>query len=93
MTVVLLRSGDGSTGSGAARYVLNFFGESTGVGLVTSVNLMGANTDGVDIPLTRGLKTAVVAVTVRRVGSAGLGDWTLRLFKNDVEVATFAVSV
>lgn len=77
-------------GAGLPRFSLNFYGEDTGAG-VTSIELMEENTD-IGIPLARALRTARVAVKFRRDTGAAPGDWTLRLFQNGVEVATFAVA-
>ena len=73
-----------------SRFSMNFYGEDLGSG-VTSVELMEENTE-IGIPLARILRTARVAVKFRRNVGAAPGDWTLRLFQNGVEVATFAVA-
>lgn len=77
-------------GVGASRFSMNFYGEDLGAG-VTSVELMEENTE-IGIPLARALRTARVAVKFRRDSGAAPGDWTLRLFQNGAEVATFAVA-
>ena len=71
------------------RFSMNFYGEDLSAG-VTSVELMEENTE-IGIPLARSLRTAKVAVKIQRAAGAPPGDWTLRLFKNGAEVATFAV--
>lgn len=71
------------------RFQQNFYGEDNGAG-VTSVNLMGANTV-VGIPVPTAIKTRNVAVRFRRSAGTAPGDWTLRLFKNGSQVATFSV--
>ncbi len=72
------------------RFLHRFYGEDLNVG-ATSVDLMGADADLVGIPLPAAVTTRNVAVKIRRDAGAAPGDWTLRLFKNDVEVATFTV--
>ena len=71
------------------RFSMNFYGEDLSAG-VTDVELMEENTD-IGIPFARAMRTGSVAVKVQRAAGAAPGDWTLRLFKNGVEVATFAV--
>jgi len=71
------------------RFQMNFYGEDAASG-VTTVELMEENTD-IGIPLARSVSSANVAVKFRRAAGAAPGDWTLRLFKNGVEAATFAV--
>lgn len=71
------------------RFQLPFYGEDLSAG-VTSVELMEENTE-IGIPLARAVSTGRVAVKFKRAAGAAPGDWTLRLFKNGVEVATFAV--
>ncbi len=73
-----------------SRFSMRFYGEGLGGG-VTSVELMEENTD-IGIPLVRALRTARVAVKFLRISGAAPGDWTLRLFKNGIEVATFSVA-
>ena len=67
----------------------NFYGEDLSAG-VTSLELMEENTD-IGIPAATALSAGKVAVKYRRASGAAPGDWTLRLFKNGVQVATFAV--
>ncbi len=87
----LLITAVGGIPSGAGgRFEQNFYGQDLGAG-VTSVELMEENTD-IGIPVPRAIQTANVAVKYRRNAGAAPGDWTLRLFKNGIEVATFAVS-
>ncbi len=81
---------DDVNGETLSRFSMNFYGEDLGSG-VTSVELMEENTE-IGIPLARILRTARVAVKFRRNVGAAPGDWTLRLFQNGVEVATFAVA-
>lgn len=77
-----------SVGSGG-RFQWPFYGEDSSGG-VTAVELMEENTQ-IGIPLARAVSTGNVAVKFRRAAGAAPGDWTLRLFKNGAEVATFAV--
>ena len=72
------------------RFQQNFYGEDAGAG-VTSVNVMGANTE-IGIPFPTPVVTRNVAVRFRRDAGAPPGDWTLRLFKNGVQVATFTAA-
>ena len=72
------------------RFSMNFYGEDLSAG-VTTVELMEENTD-IGIPFARALRTGNVAVKFQRAAGAAPGDWTLRLLKNGIEVATFAVS-
>ena len=85
----LLVTGDGLAGTGG-RFQWNFYGEDPGSG-VTSVELMEENTE-IGIPLARAVSTGNVAVKFRRNAGPAPGDWTLRLFKNGVLAATFAVA-
>lgn len=78
-----------TAGTGAARFQWNFYGEDVGGG-VTAVELMEENTE-IGIPIARAVSTGRVAVKFRRAAGAAPGDWTLRLFKNGVLAATFAV--
>ena len=75
-------------GSGP-RFQMNFYGEDLSSG-VTAVELMEENTE-IGIPFASTVSTGHVAVKFRRAAGAAPGDWTLRLFKNGAEVATFAV--
>ena len=86
----LLITAVGGGGGGAGRFQTNFYGEDPGAG-VTDVELMEENTE-IGIPLARAVNTGNVAVKFQRNAGAAPGDWTLRLFKNGIEVATFAVS-
>ena len=70
----------------------NQYGENLAVG-VTSVNLKARDSDDLGTPFPVGVKTRNVVVRIRHNTAAAVGDWTLRLFKNDVEVATFAVGM
>lgn len=72
-----------------SRFQQNFYGEDISAG-VTDVELMEENTE-IGIPLARAVKMSKVAVKFQRAVGAAPGDWTLRLFKNGAEVATFAV--
>ncbi len=81
--------GTSSSKFSPSRFSMNFYGEDLSAG-VTTVELMEENTE-IGIPLARAVSTANVAVKFRRAAGAAPGDWTLRLFKNGVEVATFAV--
>lgn len=85
----LLVTAVGGVGA-AARFQMNFYGENAGGG-VTEVELMEENV-ALGIPLARAVQSGNVAVRFRRDAGAPPGDWTLRLFMNDVEVATFAVT-
>ena len=73
----------------SSRFQLPFYGEDLSVG-ATSVELMEENTE-IGIPIARAVSTGRVAVKFKRATGAAPGNWTLRLFKNGVEVATFAV--
>ena len=75
-------------GSGPS-FQMNFYGEDLSAG-VTAVELMEENTV-ICIPFARTVSTGNVAVKFRRAAGAAPGNWTLRLFKNGAEVATFAV--
>ncbi len=66
---------------------INFYAEDSGSG-VTSVNLMGLNSD-LEIMMVQRTKLSDVAVKFRSFSPSG--PWTLRLFKNNSEVATFSV--
>jgi hypothetical protein len=82
----------GIAAAAGGRFQLPFYGEDMTAG-VTAVELMEENTDAdMGIPIARAVSTGNVAVKFRRQGAAVLGDWTLRLFRNGVQVATFAVS-
>lgn len=70
------------------RSIGQFYGADNSLG-VTSVEVMGDNVD-MGVPVTRASQAANVAVRFRRKGIVS-SDWTLRLFKNGTEVATFAV--
>lgn len=72
------------------RFQVPFYGEDLSNG-VTAVNVMGDNTE-IGIPIARAVKTGRVAVKFRRAVGPAPGDWTLRLFKNGVQVATFTVA-
>lgn len=78
------------TGVSGGRFQLPFYGEDLSVG-VTTVELMEENTE-TGIPLARATSAGLVAVKLEHSGGASPGDWTLRLFKNGVQVATFAVA-
>ena len=71
------------------RFSMHFYGEDLSAG-VTSLELMEENTV-IGIPIARAVRTGRVAVKYKRDAGAAPGDWTLRLFKNGVEVATFVV--
>lgn len=79
-------------GGGTARFQLPFYGQNVLTG-ITTFGLMGTPTSGhpPDIPLARAVSTGRVAVKFQRPAGPPPGNWTLRLFKNGVEVATFAV--
>lgn len=79
----------GIAAGAGGRFQLPFYGEDLSAG-VTTVELMELNTE-IGIPLARAVSTGNVAVKFRRDAGAAPGNWTLRLFKNGVEVATFAV--
>lgn len=79
----------GISGGGAGRFQLPFYGEDLSGG-VTDVELMEENTE-IGIPFARAVDAGNVAVKYRRAAGAPPGDWTLRLFKNGVPVATFTV--
>ena len=87
---LLVTAVGGVPGGGAARFQTNFYGEDAGAGVI-EVGLMGDNTV-IGIPIARALQNGNVAVIFRRAGGAPPGDWTLRLFRNGVEAATFAVA-
>lgn len=77
----------GGLGGGGA-FQWNFFGEAPGT--VTEVDMHG-NNDAV--PLAKAVQTGAVAVRFCHTGTAppSIGDWTLKLLKNGVQVATFSV--
>ena len=75
-------------GSGPS-FQMNFYGEDLSAG-VTAVELMEENTV-IGIPFARTVTAGVVVVKFRRDAGAAPGNWTLRLFKNGAEVATFTV--
>ncbi len=79
------------TDGGSSRALERFYGEDLSANVVT-VNVMGDNT-AIGIPLPRAMMTVNVAVKIRHDTAAPVADWTLRLFKNDVQVATFAVEM
>ncbi len=81
--------GTSSSKFSPSRFQKNFYGQDLSVG-VTSVELMGLNTE-IGIPFPKSMKTGTVVVKYRRAAGTPPGDWTLRLFKNGTEVATFAV--
>lgn len=72
------------------RFQTPFYGENLSVA-VTDVEVMGGNTE-IGTPIARAVKTGRVSVKFRRAQGAAPGNWTLRLFKNGVQVATFAVA-
>ncbi len=83
--------------TGGHRFQTSFSGENAGSGR-TAVNVMdtaaigfGLNTE-MGITIARAVSTGNVAVKFRRDAGAAPGSWTLRLFKNDIEVATFTVA-
>ena len=76
-------------GSGPS-FQMNFYGQNLSAG-VTIVELMEEN-DQIGIPFARTVSTGNVAVKFRRNAGAPPGDWTLHLFKNGAEVATFTVA-
>ena len=75
-------------GSGPS-FQINFYGEDLSVG-VTAVELMEENTH-IGIPFATTVSTGNVAAKFRRAAGAAPGNWTLRLFKNGVQAATFSV--
>ena len=78
----------GISGGSGGRFQTNYYGERTTV--VTSVLLMQeADTR---VAIARAVSTGNVAVRYERAAGAPPGDWTLRLFKNGLEVATFVVA-
>ncbi len=79
----------GISGGGAGRFQMNFYGEDAGAG-VTSILLMEST--ATRIPFARAVDSGNVAVRFRRALGAAPGDWTLRLFRNGLEVATFTVA-
>lgn len=68
------------------------YGENLALG-ATSVDLMARDSSDLGTPFPVGVKTRNVVVRIRHNTSGPLGNWTLRLFKNDVEVATFSVGM
>lgn len=71
------------------RFSVPFYGENLANG-VTSVEVMDGNTE-LGIPTARAASLGRVSVKFRRANGPAPGDWTLRLLKNGVQVATFAV--
>lgn len=80
----------GSGGGGGGPSQVSFYGEDLDTG-VTSVELMEENTE-IGIPVTRAISAGTVAVKFRRSAGTAPGNWTLRLYKNGVQVATFTVA-
>lgn len=76
-------------GTANAKAFFRFEGEDDAAG-ITSVDLMDGSDIGV--PITRSLKTVNVAVNIEYLDTSSPTAWTARLFKNGVEVATFAVA-
>ena len=77
--------------SSLGAYQNSYYGEDLS-GSVTNIQLMGANDSPlVGVPFTRAVTASNVAVNYTRLAGAAPGDWTLHVFKNDVEVATFTV--
>lgn len=72
------------------RFSVPFYGENLANGVV-SVDVMDGNNE-LGIPIARSASVGPVSVKFRRAGGAPPGDWTLRLFKNGVQVATFSVA-
>ena len=89
----LLVTDVGAGAGGAVRFLQNFSGQDSGSGVI-SVNVMGAAsaTRELGIPIVGAHQTRNVAVRIRRDAAAAPGSWTLRLFRNDIEVATFTVA-
>lgn len=86
----LLVTDVGGGAAGAVRFLQNFFGQNPASG-VTTVGLHGSDLDNLGVPTVGAHQTRNVAVRFRRDAGAPPGNWTLRLFRNDIEVATFAV--
>lgn len=91
---LLVTTGDGTVpGSGSFVDVQRQWGSNDASGLV-SLALLGVTTIQFAEPITRAMKTARVAVRIRRDASpVPAGDWTLTLFKNGVAEATFTVAM
>ena len=61
---------------------------------ITNLILTGVTTSQFSEPITRRMKTARVAVRIRRdTTPVPAGDWTLTLFRNNAPEATFTVTM
>ncbi len=91
---LLVTLGDGSVpGDGAFLDVQRQWGTSGASG-ITNLILTGVTSFQFSEPITRAMKTARVAVRIRRNTSpAPAGDWTLTLFRNNAAEATFTVAM
>ena len=87
----LLVTDVGSGAGGTVRFLQNFYGQDLSAG-VTAVDLHGDDLDDLGIPTVGAHQTRNVAVRIRRDAAAAPGSWTLRLFRNDIEVATFTAA-
>ncbi len=79
-------------GTGAVRWSENQYGQDLGLN-VTSVDMKARDSDDLGTPFPVATKTRNVVVRIRHNTSGPLGNWTLRLFRNDIEVATFSVGM
>lgn len=80
----------GGLPGGGGSFQWNFFGEDNRE-LVEELDMHGTN-DGV--PIAKAIRTGAVAVRFRHSGFVppAIGDWTLRLLRNGIQVATFTVN-
>ncbi len=79
-------------GAGVVRWSENQYGQDLGLN-VTSVDMKARDSDDLGTPFPVATKTRNVVVRIRHNTSGPLGNWTLRLFRNDIEVATFSVGM
>jgi len=93
---LLVTTGDGTVPGGGFLDVQRQWGRNSASG-ITQVVLRGvASGAGSQFsePITRRMKTARVAVRIRRdTTPAPAGDWTLTLFRNNTPEATFTVTM
>jgi hypothetical protein len=90
---LLVTLGDGSVPGSGFLDVQRQWGTSGASG-ITNLILLGVTSFQFSEPMTRAMKSARVAVRIRRNTSpAPAGDWTLTLFKNNAPEATFTVAM
>jgi hypothetical protein len=90
---LLVTTGDGTVPGGGFLDVQRQWG-SSGASGITNLILTGVTSFQFSEPITRRMKTARVAVRIRRdTTPAPAGDWTLTLFRNGSAEATFTVAM